>query len=954
MRPQLSITAKLVGYLLVAGIVPLLAFGLSTFRIAREVVMGQVGAYNLRVAADMATYLDLYRTQVEDLAANMASNETIAQAMGEADGMASSAYDTLNTRAQIGYILSNVGRVKGLVSIDLLTLGGKHFYVGETLDVSAVPMGTVRSMVAASEAVGANAWWRGVEDNINTNSTHKKVISLSRVVRRYDPQSGVNSTVGVVLISLSDTIFRDYFQAVALAAGMRMMVVDRNGRLMFHSDPRLMGQMLEPELLRLVRSPEPMKRLTLDGVEVVMTSVTVHPGDSHLMFTAPLAQLTDPVNRIARAGLLLLLVCLVGIGMLALHYSRTVVLPLRAVSDRFRFLRENPGLQHLPLAVASKRDEITTLVEGFNAYIETLTAQRQAEAERKKADRVAMENLYRLQSEALALREVEAKNLQLEEASRMKSEFLATMSHELRTPLNAIIGFSEALKDGLIGDITNTQKEYVGDIFFSGQHLLSLINDILDLSKVEAGMMTLELEAVDVKHLLQNSMTIIKEKAAAQKIQVELDVDDDLGTPWLDLRKTKQIIYNLLSNAVKFTPAGGRMRLSGHRVPRSAVGKLPGTWPMHGFPLAESRYPEFLEIRTSDSGIGITSDDMKRLFQPFMQIDSALSRKYQGTGLGLAMVRQMAELHGGTVAVSSLAGKGSKFAVWVPIRGAGDSGGKAGTGESGAVRPVPSVFGQFDAAPAGPTERVALVVDDDDKAADLIRLLLEAEAMRVVRAKNAEEALVLAPQQALSLIILAIQLPGMNGWDFLEKIRRMPRLGSVPVVIVAAQDYSDMALSRGAAAVLHKPVSRDQLRDLLDELGLNPVAERTHTVLIVDDDPKAVEVIAAFLEGPAYNTVRAYGGRQAIALARQLHPNLILLDLIMPDVSGFDVVVALGGSPETADIPILVVTAKEITEEDRTALSRNGSAVVRTLEKASFDRLRFMAEVRRALSPKAS
>jgi CheY-like chemotaxis protein len=369
---------------------------------------------------------------------------------------------------------------------------------------------------------------------------------------------------------------------------------------------------------------------------------------------------------------------------------------------------------------------------------------------------------------------------------------------------------------------------------------------------------------------------------------------------------------------------------------------------VHGFPLTDSPYQAFLEIRASDSGIGITSDNMKRLFHPFMQIDSALSRKYQGTGLGLAMVRQMAELHGGTVAVSSAVGEGSRFAAWLPIRDAGIP------GETGQVRPVPSVFGLLDAAPTGPQGPVALVVDDDDKAADLIRLLLEAEGMRVVRAASAEDAMRMAPQQALSLITLAIELPGMNGWDFLEKIRKLPKLGSVPVVVVAAQDCGEMALSRGAAAVLQKPVSRDQLRELLDDLGLNPAAERTHTVLIVDDDPKAVEVIAAFLEGPAYHTVRAYGGRQAISLARQLHPDLILLDLMMPEVSGFDVVAELGRSPGTADIPILVVTAKEITVEDRTALSRNGSAVVRTLEKAGFDQARFMAEVRRALSSPTS
>jgi signal transduction histidine kinase len=661
MRLHLSITAKLVGYLLVAGIVPLLAFGISTFQLAREVVLGQASAYNLRVVADVATYLELYRAQVEDLVSNMASNEAIAQAMADVDSQTSSAYDTLNTRAQIGYILSKVGRVKGLVSIDLLTLRGEHFYIGETLDVSAVAPVTVRNMVAASEAAGAVTWWRGVEDNINTSSTQKKVITLSRVVRRYDPKSGGNSTVGVVLISLNDAIFRDYFQAVGLAAGVRMMVVDRNGRLMFHSDPRLLGKALDPDLVRLIRSPEPMQHLLLDGVQVVMTAVAVPTDDSHLVFATPLAQLTDPVNRLAAAGLLVLLVCLAGIGLLAFHYSRTVVQPLRAVTERFRHLRENPGLTHLPLLVSSKQDEITTLVEGFNSHIETLTAQRQAEVVLKRAEQDAQESLYQRQREALALREIEAKNLQLEEASRMKSEFLANMSHELRTPLNAIIGFSEVLKDGLLGELLEQQKDYVTDIFNSGSHLLSLINDILDLSKVEAGKMALTLTALPVEPLLQAGLQLLRDKADSHHIALSLEMAPDLpprAEIWLDERKTRQIIYNLLSNAVKFTPDGGSVQ-----VMVSCVA---------GAQVAHAQWQKYLQIAVRDNGIGISEQDKARLFQPFTQIDSTLARGYEGTGLGLVMVRRLAELQGGSVALHSAQGQGSTFTVWLPWRDSTD------------------------------------------------------------------------------------------------------------------------------------------------------------------------------------------------------------------------------------------------------------------------------------------
>ncbi len=263
-------------------------------------------------------------------------------------------------------------------------------------------------------------------------------------------------------------------------------------------------------------------------------------------------------------------------------------------------------------------------------------------------------------------RTLQEKNIELEHASRMKSEFLATMSHELRTPLNAIIGFSEALKDGLMGPMSDTQQEYIGDIFTSGQHLLSLINDILDLSKVEAGMMALELDTVDLNSLLSNSLSIVRDKAAAQRIELELETFDDLGLSRLDMRKTKQIVYNLLSNAVKFSGNGGRVALSARRVARHVVGTLPGQWPMHGFPLADNEYGEFIEICVRDNGIGISQENMPKLFLAFSQIDSSLARKFEGTGLGLSMVKQLAELHGGTVAVASAEGEGACFAAWLP------------------------------------------------------------------------------------------------------------------------------------------------------------------------------------------------------------------------------------------------------------------------------------------------
>jgi PAS domain S-box-containing protein len=536
-------------------------------------------------------------------------------------------------------------------------------------------------------------------------------------------------------------------------------------------------------------------------------------------------------------------------------------------------------------------------------------------------------------------RTLEEKNMELEHATRMKSEFLAAMSHELRTPLNAIIGFSEALKDGLIGDMSDTQQDYVTDIFTSGQHLLSLINDILDLSKVEAGMMSLELEPVDLNSLLANSLSIVREKAAFKRVNIELEKGADLGVPELDMRKTKQIVYNLLSNAVKFSSDGGRVSLSARRVLRGAVGTLPGAWPVHSFPLPGNEYSEFLEICVADAGIGISAANMLKLFQPFSQIDSSLARKFEGTGLGLVMVKILAELHGGTVAVASAEGEGSRFAAWLPLRT------YARAVESPAQDAAASTL-----VTSGPGGRTALVIEDDDQAADLIRMLLEAEGFAVTRATNAAAALDSGRKQRFSLITLDLMLPGMSGWDFLIKIRDIEALAQVPVVVITLA-ASEMAPAVGAAAVLNKPISRSQLTATLAGLGLPPLARRTYTVMVVDDDPKAVEVIATFLPPPAYAVVRAYGGSEAIVLAQRLRPDLILLDLMMPDVNGFDVVNALQKSSETARIPVLVVTAKHITAQDRTQLNSNRDNVIHIVEKAGFNHARFVAEVQRILPP---
>ncbi|CAH1905606.1 Histidine kinase [Candidatus Nitrotoga sp. HW29] len=555
-----------------------------------------------------------------------------------------------------------------------------------------------------------------------------------------------------------------------------------------------------------------------------------------------------------------------------------------------------------------------------------LTASKQAEAEHKKHE------------------QVQQRNVELEAASRMKSEFFSTMSHELRTPLNAIIGFSEVLKDGLMGDLTDEQRGYISDILESGQHQLALINDILDLSKMEAGKMILHLEPINLPLLFSNSLSMVREKAAAQHIHLNLDIADGLGDIQADLRKVKQIVYNLLSNAVKFTPAGGNITMRARRVSRAQVGQLTSQWGGLSFPWNNHKITDFIEISVTDSGIGIANENFERLFKPFSQIDSSLARKFEGTGLGLAIVKSLVELHDGTVAVESAEGQGTCFTVWLPLWMTEET--VTALTEEPADSALPSPL----MALRHSGERFALVVEDDDRAAELIRIQLELLDIKTLRAVSAETAFSLAMQQPLALITLDILLPNMIGWEFLTRIKKIPALAHIPVVIISTMADRCMGLSLGASAILQKPISRADLHDTLTDLGLHTTSsaqpKQPLTILIVDDDLMAVEIIALHLQDTSYTVVKAHGGREAIEMAYRLLPDLIVLDLLMPEINGFDVVLALKNSTDTARIPILVVTSKQLTAEDRAALDPH---VTKIINKTVLNQDQFLNEVRWAL-----
>ncbi len=568
--------------------------------------------------------------------------------------------------------------------------------------------------------------------------------------------------------------------------------------------------------------------------------------------------------------------------------------------------------------------------DGLSLFLQDVTERKQAEEQLMELNRDLDSRVQDRTTKLMkAMEEAEEARVKAEDANRSKSEFLANMSHELRTPLNAIIGYSEMLEeeatdvgeDSFVPDLQKIQG--------AGKHLLGLINSVLDLSKIEAGRMELFLEDFSIKEMVEDISGTIIPVAHKNNNHLSIFCPDDIGELHADQTKLRQSLFNLLSNACKFTK-NGNITLTVEQVAMADSSIYAGDW---------------FRLIVSDTGIGMKDDQIEKIFDAFTQADASTTRKYGGTGLGLAITKQFINMMGGDISVESVYGQGTTFSLIIPqVVQPTSIKGKPAFAPTPSSQNEPAIANNLLAHQS--SRPTVLVIDDDDDAREILRRSLNEAGYDVVCAASGEQGLALAGELLPDAITLDVMMPQMDGWSVLRQLKEMPVVAEIPVILLSIVDDRPTGHSLGAADYLTKPIDRKRLLSVLETHLADQVSP---TILVVEDDVNAREIMGRFLQRQDWTVDLASNGREALQYLDNHLPNLIVLDLMMPEMDGFEFIQMLRQNSDWQGVPVIVVTAKALTASDQQQLE----GVARVYQKADLNRQELLSELQAMVSTKA-